>query len=359
MNKASIAAFVASAIWCTPVSATGIPGTDYAALGNRIINTLEAMFRHAEKTELSSAGMQQLGDIAGVKIDGENNAWANATIRDSNQEQELQNLQLKQDLQPGSNSCELVTMSSLLNTELCDFSSEILEMDKARENGVHSNVPSEQKHMSSATRATLNSIEILNRAKLKRPDLLDDNITTGEKIMLQADIDKTDFIVTNPIMLVSSSSLMLTLTDDEKSTLVDFANLVSPIDTLSKTEESIYDVSDEAKIDFAVKQAFSSISSNTFQQLITIRTPLTDASGSPSMLEVMQRFSDENYATDNDVKDSVLYKASTSNLVTPASIARNNLTITAFRAHLKTEKYKRSLNSELIYTALLAKKLNH
>jgi hypothetical protein len=359
MKKATISALIASSVWCAPAFATGIPGTDYAALGNNIINTLEAMFRHAEKTELSSAGMQQLGDIAGVMVDGENNAWANATIRENNHEQELQNLKLKQDLQPGSNSCELVTMSSLLNTELCDFGADVLEMDNARENGVHSNVPAEQKHMSSATRATLNSIEILNRAKLKRPDLLDDSITTREKDLLQADIDKTDFIVTNPIMLVSSSSLMLTLTEEEKNTLVDFANLVSPVNTLSKTEESIYDVSDEAKIDFAVKQAFSSISSNTFQQLITFRTPLTDAAGAPSMLEVMQRFSDENYATDNNVKDSVLYKASTSNLVTPASIARNNLTISAFRAHLKTEKYKRSLNSELIYTALLARKLNH
>ena len=223
---------------------TGIPSTDYAFLGHMIIENITAIYRHQEKKAINELGMSQSGDISELEIENQNNEWANLTIRSNRQDQEIQNIKVMQDFEPGTDACETVAVSQMLNKDICDLEQKVADMSAKSADGIFVNVKESEKHLSSEKRLTLRKIEILNRAKAKRPDLLDGNLSAEEKEAIAQTIDKTDYISTNPMMLMSSSPYMLTLTEEEKNTLIDFAFLVSPPPAMSNIGESLYDVSE-------------------------------------------------------------------------------------------------------------------
>lgn len=353
----------ASLLMATSSANAGIPNTDYAQLGNKIVANLEEIFAHEGYMQLYDQVLEQYGNLTALSIDNENNAWANLTIRENQSLADIQNMEImsksmtavsKDASVIGALIDECNSDRMVMSMEIEDQSTYTKSEKKRLENkGIVVNSKTIEEKKDDIVSRFSNS---KNVCTLMSKNHIDSNGERAEMSLDEKDDTKNPTAISAQY-LVGMLSDVNTYSAEQSQSVKDYIFLISPPYTTSAREEidKQLDKTGMLKLKHAQEEVFRAFPRMILTKIASLKEP-SQILGL-SELDLLNWHSSEYMFDGASSINKTTLKIMTSNLATPSAILRDMALMKAHKVHMSVRQYKRSLDSEGISAIKLAHKL--
>lgn len=372
-KKKILAGLVSLGVMMTSLPSQAIiPVTDYAIIGQKILENYQSMQQHMEKVLIFKAKMDQIGMFTSAKIEATNNSFGNMVARTGRQLQDIQNIEALQSSSPGHNACETISISLSLKDTLCFKSEEVNESKKKIDDVISgkSEKLSKFDHLgnsddrSRAENLSLYQSDIALRATSEvQSGGQSRSVGYASDGSIEHDGEPGTYIsndvplVLQPSLLISGNPYKTTLSEDERQAMEDLILLIAPPFAPTTREQALLDDgTSNLTSSLLEKQARLSVPHDVLMSALARRTAQPGIG--ISELGALQKMSDEYYGVGDDYQNSVSYKIQTDKTAMPATNWRNKAAMMASNIHLSIEEIKINTNMEKLLAVKLSNKLN-
>ena len=320
-----------------------IPATDYANLGQSIVNNLQDMADSEAWQAIYKSMMDQAASFASMSVDNKNNVWSNVIVRQGAATQEVQNIELVKMSTPAFNSEKTLGLSISV---YCNEGSEVASKE------------ADDKSYVSTKEAQALKMEGKNVKTFQdTQNEIIDRFNGGEGVCASPSDDSSKETIEsaiNPRALISESPDNESLSPKAEQAIYDYIDLVAPPYVSSYLDKSRSEKADETlKIGNAELEVFHSFPRTMLLKLMSKRS-ITNSRTGLSEITTLSEFSDQHYGGGSSSNSNISGKIMLSNLAVPSVVWRNLAVMKAFQVHMAVLKYKSSLDQEAIMAFNLA-----
>lgn len=338
-----------------------LPGTDFAKLIEQITGNAKLVEQYEQYKALYKETSDNIGKIASLQTDANNNAMANWAVRSNKSKADIQNLELAEKVTPALDACSSLAASAATNP--CP-----------RRAFVEGLYPTNWERVSTVagslgrdTTVSYRMGSILNRAEQKYPSgfssPLSSGVSNGNAGQSSEDggnsggqsngessydnsAEDEDVIPFEPIAMLSSDFQYLTLFDDDMQSTIDFIDLIAPPFVYTEKMQLNMKIDSRYKVNYMRDHAIKDIARVSLQDIASLRSP---SERGVSSLTAMQDFA--------DTQTSLAEKIGYSNIAVPSVVWRNIALMRAYQVHMALERFKLSLKRESVIATEFGNKM--
>lgn len=346
-----------------PLRATaGIPTTDYANLAQGLYENIMSLFNQEELITFFDQYTGHLAEMTGLKIDGNDNAKANAIVRLNTAQQDIQNLEVARADMPSSNACldfsASINLTEVVKEAWCDtiagakeasgasVQSIAFSQEGAGEAAIYdASMEYPQGYLApevvASYRHTKNK-QIVDRVREQIPNAYD-----SRRELDPEDVSETPLSAHNIL-----GGDVYSLTDGQYDSAIDFVYLVAPPYESTKRAEGFSNVGTVMAL---VEASRKNIPNNIMNGIIAERYA---PDGGESKLEMMMAYGEDKFSPHTDQDDNFLERITTSKVFSPHALFRDMAVMNVFSNLMAVEAYERSLKREMVKAAYLSQKIS-
>jgi hypothetical protein len=336
LKKAAILTLLMGFSWqATPYV---LPSAKPVNLAANVLGTLREALINQARTELKKKVIGGVNQLAGKKTDGGNAATSNIITRTGKQKEDVQNLAAKADADPSADR----TAGLSYENDKCTPIKAADQLEKLDNQLVDNETARKAKQTENTTLPT---------QKERYQAIADRHVaaTSGSQ-----NSDQPHPPGVSAFYLMSSSDILSTIPNEQLRSVRDFVDIVAPSYALPESVKSLPSRRNDERISEMQKKVWREIPRKSLHKQIARRIKTTTG---VSALGKKDAFAGAYFIGGDVYGTSVIEKIMTDTHIPNPSVMRTIAVMKAFDVHMSVEKFKASLDKEVLYAAKLAREL--
>lgn len=319
--------------------ASGLPTIDIPKWGAWLNSRIQQMKEFKEDMQMKEDKAELDAEIAAEKIDAFNNGSSNYIVRKTQGMTDLFNLKQALSSLPTQMACEQLSVKADIDTLLCDSQKQLSSYQEESQS-IDDPLTAAQRQENGKENTLAKSYGYSDYDNDGDIDSLD-----AKRAVIKRSHDQPDHMYEAISSLVSFSDAHITLSPDQLQSAKDAVLTLAPE---YEERETLYGDTPEgvsARLRVEREKAFRNSVFNTYNTLLSKKASTNPDEYGPSVLH-SQRLQSDNFYNDNDFENTIAFKASTSNVASPAQMYRYLATAYAMKNDQAFRRYEQSLRDE-------------